>query len=771
MVDPRPARPSSIREPTPDLPTAAGAPVDVTRMQPSRAAGETDLEIGSMLGPYRLLAKLGEGGMGAVYKAQHEHLDKTVAVKVLPARLTVEPELVARFKREMKAVGKLDHPHIVRAMDAGEIGGVHFLVMEYLEGTDLHRLVKERGPMSVVNACKAVRQAALALAAAHQAGLVHRDIKPANLLLARNGQIKLLDLGLARLGEPTPNATELTQQGQACGTPDFMAPEQWHDARDADARSDLYSLGCTLFHLLTGRPPFAGETHPSVANKMKGHLLDPIPDLRALRPEIPDGLREIAQKLLAKSPAERYQTAAEVAEALAPWASSTVTTTASVVTSSVLPGTAPAETPSPATLQLPIDPPTAIDADLGSDHIRTNPTRPLAAAGLVAAVVLVAALGQLWGIRDVKTPGTGFPQSSATPTSIPEAPTSISEGPTSATAVPSPSLENANPSPLVAPFTAVQAKAGQEAWAKYLGKPVIERNSLGMDLILLPPGTFRMGSTAAQIDAVLKFDSSATRENFADEQAQHTVQLTKPFRLGATEVTVGQFRRFVTATGYQTEAEKDGEGGFGWNATAEKFEGRKPEYTWKNTGFTQTDNHPVVNVSWHDAQAFVEWLSRDEGLSYRLPTEAEWEYACRAGTTGLWWHGDDPEGLGTSGNVADGTGKARWGTNYTNFNYIAARDGDAFTATVGRSSRTNPFGLSDMHGNVFEWCGDWYDAEFYGKSSGTAVDPFNASPASSRVLRGGSWSNDAGSTRSAFRGRSTPDIRSANIGFRVSRTE
>ncbi len=333
------------------------------------------------------------------------------------------------------------------------------------------------------------------------------------------------------------------------------------------------------------------------------------------------------------------------------------------------------------------------------------------------------------------------------------------------------SLKSAKPPALVAPFSAAAAKASQEAWAKYLGKPVIERNSLGMDLVLLPPGTYRRGSTGAQIDAVLKFDSSAKRENFADEQPQHTVQLTQPFRLGATEVTVGQFRRFVTATGYQTEAEKDGEGGFGWNATTEKFEGRKPEYTWKNTGFLQTDNHPVVNVSWNDAQAFVEWLSRDEGLTYRLPTEAQWEYACRAGTTGLWWHGDDPEGLGNSGNVADGTGKARWGKNYANFSYIAARDGDAFTATVGRSSRTNPFGLSDMHGNVLEWCGDWYDAEFYGKTTGTAVDPFNASPADFRVLRGGSWNGSARNARSAFRNWSTPDYRYSFIGFRVSRTQ
>ena len=189
------------------------------------------LAAGAMLGPYRLLAKLGEGGMGAVYKAQHEHLDRLVAIKVLPSQLTAHADAVARFKGEMKAVGKLEHPHIVQAHDAGEIGGVHYLAMEYVDGSDLTQLVRERGPLSVANACKAIRHAVLGLVAAHQAGLIHRDIKPSNLLVGKNGQIKLLDLGLARLAGQAEQVTELTTAGQTLGTPDYMAPEQWEDAQ------------------------------------------------------------------------------------------------------------------------------------------------------------------------------------------------------------------------------------------------------------------------------------------------------------------------------------------------------------------------------------------------------------------------------------------------------------------------------------------------------------------------------------------------------------
>ncbi len=283
---------------------------------------------GSALGPYRILAKLGEGGMGAVYKARHQHLDKIVALKVLSAAVTNRTDAIARFKREMKAVGKLEHPYIVRAMDAGEIAGLHYLSMEFVEGADLRKLVHDQGALSVAQACKAIRQAAQALSAAHAAGLVHRDVKPSNLLMTKHGQIKLLDLGLARLaGDVATSSVDLTTVGQAFGTPDYMAPEQWEDTHSADARSDLYALGCTLYYLLTGLAPYGNKTHPSTMNKMAGHLIDPVPDLQTARQDIPEEIVAIFRKLMAKHPAERYQTAAELVEVLTPfWSANGVNT-------------------------------------------------------------------------------------------------------------------------------------------------------------------------------------------------------------------------------------------------------------------------------------------------------------------------------------------------------------------------------------------------------------------------------------------------------------
>jgi|GEM_PF-6274319 len=310
---------------TADAPTVhplTETPTDNPASRTASIGNTATLEVDSFLGPYRILSKLGEGGMGAVYKATHTKLDKVVAIKVLSTQVTRQSDSVSRFEREMRAVGKLNHPHIVQAYDAGEIHGLHYLAMEYVEGSDLAHLVKQRGPFSIVNACKTIRQSALALAAAHGAGLVHRDIKPSNLLIAKSGQVKLLDLGLALLSDDTTASAELTTAGQAFGTPDFMAPEQWEDAHAADARTDLYALGCTLFYLLVGRAPYGTEKHRTAVGKMKGHVTEPIPDLKAARPDVPVEVIAIYEKLLAKSAKDRFQTATELVEALAPWVTS-----------------------------------------------------------------------------------------------------------------------------------------------------------------------------------------------------------------------------------------------------------------------------------------------------------------------------------------------------------------------------------------------------------------------------------------------------------------
>ncbi|AMV20327.1 protein kinase domain-containing protein [Planctomyces sp. SH-PL14] len=291
------------------------------KTMPPPANAVAQVGIGSQLGPYQLLEKLGEGGSGAVYKALHTKLGMLVALKVLPHHMVSKPSAVTRFEREMMAVGRLRHPHIVQALDAGDIGGIHYLSMEYVEGEDLQKLVALKGPMSCVNACKAIRQAAQGLAAAHELGIIHRDIKPSNLFVTKGGRIKILDMGLALLSEDQESQKELTSEGQCFGTADYMAPEQWEDSHKCDARTDLYALGCTLFRLLTGQPPYGGEEYRTFIRKMQGHCRDPIPDLCAMRPDVPSELAEIFRRLVAKRPEERFATAEELVDALAPYAS------------------------------------------------------------------------------------------------------------------------------------------------------------------------------------------------------------------------------------------------------------------------------------------------------------------------------------------------------------------------------------------------------------------------------------------------------------------
>ena len=291
-------------------------------------------------------------------------------------------------------------------------------------------------------------------------------------------------------------------------------------------------------------------------------------------------------------------------------------------------------------------------------------------------------------------------------------------------------------------------------------------NGIGMQLKLIPPGEFMMGTTPAQLDLVESFDPAFRKDGSQDEQPQHRVRISKPFYLGVYEVTKGQFAQFVLATGYQTDAEKDGQGGWGWNETKERFEGRLPQYNWHNAGFTQPDDHPVGNISWNDAVAFCKWISEKEGKDYRLPTEAEWEYACRAGTSTLYSNGDDPERLVEVANVADATAKPPW-KHELDHSYLTANDGFVFSSPVG-SFKPNPFGLYDMHGGVWEWCADHYAVDAYQGRAGVTTDPL-VLEGDHRVRRGGCWVGSARIARSSDRYGDTTDNRDLGLGFRVAR--
>jgi serine/threonine protein kinase len=299
----------------------------LTKFQAERLlAGVTN---GFVMGQYRILDELGKGGMGRVFKAEHMTMGRVVALKILSNNLTKTERARQLFHREAKAAAKLNHPNIVTAFDANQLGSRCFLVMEFVDGPNLHEMVKSHGPLPVDQACDYIRQAALGLQYAHDLGMVHRDIKPANLLVQKNTSqatpgssiVKILDFGLARLGHsddstPGQGKDSIFAKNTVMGTPDFLSPEQARNLHAVDGRSDIYSLGCTLHYLLTAQPPFPGGT---TMEKLVRHCTDPAKPVTDLRKDVPVEVAIIVQKMMAKKPEERFQSAAELASALLPF--------------------------------------------------------------------------------------------------------------------------------------------------------------------------------------------------------------------------------------------------------------------------------------------------------------------------------------------------------------------------------------------------------------------------------------------------------------------
>lgn len=268
------------------------------------------------IGKYKVLERLGSGGMGSVYLCEHKLMRRRVAVKVLPTAKAQDPSSLERFYREARAVAALDHPNIVHAYDIDQDEALHFLVMEYVDGSSFQEIIKAAGPMDVTRACHYIRQAAQGLDHAHQAGLVHRDIKPGNILVERGGVVKILDMGLARFFNDDDDILTKKYDENVLGTADYLAPEQALDSHGVDIRADIYSLGATFYFLLTGKTPFGEGT---VAQKLIWHQTRQPKSLAEVRPDLPAGVVAVIGKMMEKDPAKRYQIPGEIADALAPF--------------------------------------------------------------------------------------------------------------------------------------------------------------------------------------------------------------------------------------------------------------------------------------------------------------------------------------------------------------------------------------------------------------------------------------------------------------------
>jgi len=337
-------RSSAIRDPSFRGQSSSPSLNDESRKSNSNAGTDTKTDQPGtqdrqMIGEYEILGELGRGGMGVVYKARHQRMNRLVGLKVIDKNHLLNPNAVRRFYQEIEAAAKLSHPNVVMAFDAGQYQDTHFFAMEYVEGIDLARLVRDSGPLPLDQATEYIRQSALGLHHAFERGLVHRDIKPSNLLVTwvadpgdknsvggfkvarfrsrftRQAVVKILDMGLARVGQvqESPVAADVTREGNVVGTADYMAPEQWMNPHTVDIRADIYSLGCSFYYLLTGQVPFPGDVP---MEKMLKHNLDKPTPVEQFRPEVDSKILIALDRMMTKRPEERYQTPLEVAEAL-----------------------------------------------------------------------------------------------------------------------------------------------------------------------------------------------------------------------------------------------------------------------------------------------------------------------------------------------------------------------------------------------------------------------------------------------------------------------
>jgi formylglycine-generating enzyme required for sulfatase activity/predicted Ser/Thr protein kinase len=591
-------------------------------------------------GRYRIVSVLGRGGMGMVYRARDANLDCDVAVK---QAFFDDEHLRKAFEREAKLLRKLTHPNLPKVTDLFTVGTVQYLVMDFIAGKDLHQLLGESGgKIPLATALEWIDQALDALEYLHgqEPPVIHRDIKPANLKVTEKGKLYVLDFGLAK-GFHT-QASRMSAPGSLQGyTPGYAPIEQMQNA-GTDARSDLYAVGATLYHLLTGTPPPDAMVR---SMNLLGRQPDPLRPAHEVNPQVPRPISAALERATAMYCDGRPATAAEMRRELR---EAVATHQRQVKTKPAPPPVAPVVAPTP--------------------RAKSGMSAPAALATAVACLLFGGAGVAVY--QNAVTPKNERPVASSNPA-------------------------NEKPAPSATPPTGSAPKA--------------IKNAIGMEFVLVPAGKFQMGSPKTEA------------KRSSDEGPQHEVTIGAPFYLGKYEVTQGE-----------------------WAAVM----GNNPSY------FKGDDRLPVENVSWNDCQEFITRLNaRKDGYVYRLPSEAEWEYACRAGTT-------TPFSFGKTLTTV----QANYNGNYP---YGDGPQGEYRNKTTRVGSfPANAWGLCDMHGNVWEWCQDgWHENYDGAPTDGSA---WEVGSDNLRVVRGGSWGDLAFNCRAANRDRFAPDGRSFSVGVRLA---
>lgn len=652
---------------------AQTSPMENVQTQANRP-GDGGFKVGEVFqGKFEIVKLLGVGGMGRVYQAQHIDLESMVAIKILSSALNNDRDAIERFKREAKAMGRIQHPNAVRVIDSGVDHGNCYLIMEFLEGESLRECLATRQKLSLAETVRYAEQVFYVLEFMHRKQITHRDLKPDNIFLQnQEGQeiVKVLDFGIAKVQTATAVASNLTRDGMMIGTPRYMSPEQCQGI-GVDGRSDLYSMGVVLWEMLSGTIPFDDDSPFVTALK---HINNPLPSFATVAPDLPPEVVAVIHKSLEKAPDKRFQTAKEFSQALLAAANLSPVLNTPMLESGFV---ASAEMEEAARILA--DKPKSSGTMAYGDRVPTTggtgtavapvPSKPwlmYAAAGVVGIGLLAGGL-KFAGVLPGGGTGTKIGPDVTTPPDGPKVPKA---------------LEN---------------------------------------FVLIPAGEFSMGLDEG------KDDFTKDKKVPTDEIPAHSVKV-EAFYLAKYEVTNAEYKKFIEDSKHP--APKSWKGG--------ALEPGKEDF-------------PVTDVSWDDAKAYCEWLSKKEGFQFRLPTEAEWEYAARGTDKRIFpWGNYWKDGVANTLQELDRSSKQTL-LLPVNVEPNNTRDKSAS-------------GIFGMGGNVCEWTDSNFAAYPNGKYQPKGKDT------ECKVYRGGAFSSELGDARTTSRKWSLTTTTRPDLGFRVSAT-